>query len=434
MARHPHIEKIELHLVIGCADSRDLPTAFHDAVPRLKENYRQNGIHVDFERLSAAGSFITEQIKADIKSTVIKKLNSPFYINYLKRMEAQGKKPALTVFIHITSHGDVRLKDGITLAEHRKTYSASNLQVLDSDTNCGMLHATEVGAKLQELLLDRKPTLRFGMPGAEKRIKISTEADIEMLLDKAYGHKGIIAGDWIRSIPDLATHPLEMKHELRKESFASDTRFNDRDWIKITAGHINYCTNTYIRSEENHQHQDTFYDKLWESVQRAGVGSAESELRTAKQAPLVVLVHRIEAVNARETAIRNYFGRDTKFSAGQVFAIASTRIDDYSLPLDPYQIAALFYALDNLGIRPVLVMGKERHNIEGILGRLLRDPIAGFLLPELGAKIVPMTESGKRFAIDPVGSTGDVRCAFPVLRIANSKPVAMAPPQALRRQ
>lgn len=90
--------KQELHILVGCADARDLSQLQVDTIAQKRAEFEQKGIHIDFHVIRAAGSFITHDVFEDIRRTIY---------------ETQ-KKTALhfektDFFVHIQTHGHLRM-------------------------------------------------------------------------------------------------------------------------------------------------------------------------------------------------------------------------------------------------------------------------------------------------------------------------------------
>ena len=54
------IKEKQVHILIGCADARDLSQVQLDAVRIVSEEYRNKGIEIEYHVVRAAGSFVTK--------------------------------------------------------------------------------------------------------------------------------------------------------------------------------------------------------------------------------------------------------------------------------------------------------------------------------------------------------------------------------------
>ena len=60
----------QVHILIGCADARDLNQVQLDAMNVITEEFRkQRGVEVEMHVIRAAGSFVTPDVVMDIKRT-----------------------------------------------------------------------------------------------------------------------------------------------------------------------------------------------------------------------------------------------------------------------------------------------------------------------------------------------------------------------------
>jgi hypothetical protein len=372
------VKKVELHIVIGCADARDISSAFNDALTAQKEQEMKEGKLIDFQRMSVAGTFMTPEIVAEVKTIIQEKVRD--YFEYYKT------GCPIDIFVHVTSHGNANLKQGHT--HSGKSYH--DITIGESSFNCGMMHAREVAMEMEEMLLANKAVLEYGLKGKRTQIRIESEEDIETLMKKAYGHNGTIAGNWVRSIVNISTHAYSQKKVLREALDADPAFANLR--IKITAGVQNYQTSDYFRVDGN-THLHTFLDEVYERVRKTGQPDQVS--RIAKQKPVLGLFHHSGVQQSRATAVKNYFGSQ-KYSAGQVFAIGSVNLPDYFRTFGPYKSAGFFYGIKHLGLTTWVVMGRNLKETEEMKERILSDPLMGYFVKEMGVKLVAMDATGQK--------------------------------------
>jgi hypothetical protein len=372
------VKRVELHIVIGCADARDISAAFNDALNTQMAQEAANGTFIDFQRMSVAGTFMTPEIVAELKAHIQEKMKE-YYKYYRENLPIE-------IFVHVNAHGNAVLKEGHKRSG--KTYH--DIRIEDSAFNCGMMHAQDVAIEMEEMLLSNKALLEYGLKGKRTQIRIETEEDIETLMKKAYGHNGTIASNWIKSIVNLRTHPYEQKKLLREALDADPTFANLR--IRITAGVQNYQTSDYFRVDGN-THLDTFLDKVYQRVRNNG--QPDMSARTSKQKPVLGLFHHSSISQSRATAVRNYFGNE-QYSAGQVFAIGSTNLSDYFRTFGPYKSAGFFYGVKHLGLHNWVVMGRTLAEAEEMRERILTDPLMSYFIREFKVKLVGMDTNGQR--------------------------------------
>ena len=372
------VKRVELHIVIGCADARDISSAFNDALDAQKAQEAVSGTFIDFQRMSVAGTFMTPEIVSELKAHIQEKMKE--YYKYYR----QGLP--IEIFVHVNAHGNAVLKEGRT--HSGKTYH--DIKIEDSAFNCGMMHAQEVALEMEELLLSNKAVLEYGLKGKRTKIRVETEADIETLMRRAYGHNGTIAGNWVKSIVNLCTHPYEQKKILREALDADPTFPNLR--IRITAGVQNYQTSDYFRVDGN-AHLDTFLDRVYLRVRKDG--QPDMAARTSKQKPVLGLFHHPSILQSRATAVQNYFGNE-RYSAGQVFAIGSMNLPDYFRTFGPYKSTGFFYGVKHLGLLNWVVMGRTVDETEEMCERILSDPLMSYFVSEFKVKLVGMDANGQR--------------------------------------
>jgi hypothetical protein len=63
------IREKQVHILIGCADARDLSQLQLDAISDTSALFRKSGIEVEVHVIRAAGSFVTPDVVMDIKRT-----------------------------------------------------------------------------------------------------------------------------------------------------------------------------------------------------------------------------------------------------------------------------------------------------------------------------------------------------------------------------
>ena len=89
------IEKVktkQLHILVGCADSRDLSQLHVDAVRVVSDKFKQQGIEIEFQVIRAAGSFISPDVFDDIKRII-------------ENVQRTTTLPDLEYYVHIQTHG-----------------------------------------------------------------------------------------------------------------------------------------------------------------------------------------------------------------------------------------------------------------------------------------------------------------------------------------
>ena len=375
-----NIKKIEVHIVVGCADARDVSAAFYSALEEQRKEELQRGTLIDFQRMSVAGTFVTPGIIDEIKSDIQDKMRE--YYSYYKA------GVPIDIFVHLTAHGNVMLKKG----RLHSTRSYHDIEILDAPFNCGMIHAQEVALEMEEMLLSRRAVLEYGLRGNRHQIRIETEESIETLMRQAYGHNGTIAGNWVKSIVNLCTHAYEQKKVLR-QSLDSDPTFENLK-IVLTAGVKNYHTNEYYRVDGN-IHLNTFLDLVYDKVRKSGL--TQDGAHTQKQNPSLGMFYHSSIQQARALGVKYQLGID-QYNVGQVFAIGSMNVPDYFKTFGPYKNAGFFYGVKHLGLRTWIVMGRDLNEAEKMLYRIINDPLMGYFVKEFDVKLIAMDKDGKRLS------------------------------------
>ena len=229
---------LEVHVLVGCADARDVGAAFAESVAVVRARFRARGVQVVFHALRTAGSFVTRDVIDDVRRIV--------------ELEERRSGVPVRYFVHIQTHGEVVVEpepSGPTALERLSIVGGSRF-------NCGMLGASTVSIELERLLLQRKPTVVVhGVPR-----QIRNERDIRALLFDVYAFRGSLAGDWIRSIDDLRTHP-RLQESVLRGAVAADRTLRNID-LTITTGIQDYGQHAYFRLDESPD-RATFWDEVY---------------------------------------------------------------------------------------------------------------------------------------------------------------------------
>ncbi len=366
------VKKVEIHIIIGCADSRDLSEDFLIALKEVKSDMKTRGVLIDDQRMAVAGTFMTPEIMGECKTLIFSKMAEYF--------EYRSEGVPVEFFFHINAHGAAHLKEGADRSEH----SAHNINITkNAETNCGMMGASGVAKEIEQLLLREKPIIGD--------ITIHGEADIIKMMKKYYGFNGSVAS-WLPSIEDLAIHPKNQKEALRS-NFDADPVVKNLH-IHITAGVQNYETNDYLRVDANRQPymNVTFLDRVYEKVRNNGKPS-DHKGRIAKQKPVLGLFHQTSIVDARKTTYELIKGEN--HGAGKVFGMGigdKTAVQDFR-PFDRYQVGGFFYGITHLKIKEWVVMGKNQKETDMMVKRLTNgnDPLCSFFIKCFDVKITPLS-------------------------------------------
>jgi hypothetical protein len=123
------IKEKQVHIVIGCADARDLNQIQLDAAASTSAAFLEEGIEVEMHVIRAAGSFVTPDIVMDIKRT-------------FEQVQRNNESLVpMRYFVHIQTHGHLTEESNDNYISH-----VHDLRIVDgSPLNCGMLNASAVG-------------------------------------------------------------------------------------------------------------------------------------------------------------------------------------------------------------------------------------------------------------------------------------------------
>lgn len=362
----------EIHVVVGCADARDVGGIFADALAAVRERYAARGVPIAFHALRTAGSFVTRDVIDDVRRIV--------------EIEERQAEIPVRYFVHIQTHGEVEEEQAASGATPLERYSV----VRGAPFNCGMLGAASVSVELERLILRVKPTIT--VCGRARTIR--NEDDIRDLLAAVYAHRGTIAGDWIRSIDDLRTHPRLQEGVLRA-AIADDRTLRSVD-LTITTGIHDYRRHAYFRLDA-HPENATFWDdvhaEVRERASRLPPDHDEITQRTAAQAPELGLFSTCDFPHARRVAAEHLaavLGQEpARFGPNRVFTFASESFDLPHSPFGPYTVAGFYYAVAHLGLKHFVVLGHDEAQTRRMLRRLEHDPFVHLIETEFDVTFHP---------------------------------------------
>ncbi len=366
--------RLEIHFVLGCSDARDISSLQTEAISELAEEYRQKGIDILIKNIRTAGSFVTPDVVSDIRR-MIEKNQRNHSLNY----------SSISYFVHIQTHGQLS-------HDSRRDYISHLYDVrIDhgSPLNCGMLGATPLGLEIEQMLIEEKPII-YSPNGT---FVLRDEAGIERMLQDVYGHKGFLAGDWLKSISYLRTHPREQKARL-VSAIAGDWLLS-RCNIKITAGIVDYGLHSLIRLDEGDP-PVPFWDTMQQRVrERALSGQYESQTKrmSEKQKPLIGLISVADPdFRARSSALRQYLSLksiNVDFEPNMVFQISGGGFDLPTSSFSAYAVGGFYYAVKYLGLTDQIVMGTDNEQTQRMILKIKSDPIMSLTIHKFGVNLIP---------------------------------------------
>ena len=376
----PNTTKHEVHILIGCADARDLSQHHVDAVRTVSAEYRKKGIDIDYHIIRAAGSFVTPDIVMDIKRTIEQELRN----NHDMSRDSE-------FFVHIQSHGHLSEDSSTDYIAH-----VHELHIVDgSPLNCGMLKASSLGIEIEELLLKEQPEVMI----KGEKYKVKDYNGIRRMLRNVYNHDGYLAGDWIKSIDLLRTHPRNQRTELER-MIKNDQELRNLD-IKVTAGIQDYSLGALIRVDGGDPAVP-----FWDDVQmlirnRHKAGRTKKELPIAqaeKQKPLAGLLCMSDPrMSSRISAAQYYLAmkgisHGSDYMPNTVFNISGSNFDIPRIAFGPYVIAGFYFAVHYLNLTDQMVVGYDAAQTERIMAKINNDPMMSLIAKKYNVNWIPLNQ------------------------------------------
>lgn len=369
----------QVHILIGCADARDLSQIQLDAIAMVGEEFHGKGIEIEMHVIRAAGSFVSPDVVMDIKRTF--------------EQAQRNTDPAtpMTYYVHIQTHGHLTEDSNDHYISH-----VHDLKIVDgSPLNCGMLQASTVGVEIEQMIVNEKPEITV----EGKNMVIDNDTRIKYLLREFYAYDGYLAGDWIRSIDLLRTHPRHQRTVLEK-TIGSDPELKMLD-IQITCGIMDYAIHSLIRVDDGEPAVP-----FWDTVQLEIRKHAENERnkkdilikQSQKQKPLAGLLCMSDPRMSSRILAANYYMWFRKipnqgdYLPNTVFNMTGSSFDIPQTPFGPYVIAGFYYAVKHLKLTDQMVMGYDAHQTERIIHKIQNDPIMSMIVRKFGVNLMPINQ------------------------------------------
>jgi hypothetical protein len=368
----------QIHVLIGCADARDLSQIQIDAVDHVTGQYRKKGVDVEMHVIRAAGSFVTPDIVMDIKRT----------FEQAQRNMTNVDVP-VSYYVHIQTHGHLTQDSNDSYISH-----VHDLMIVDgSPLNCGMLGASAVGVEIERMIVEEKPEIEV----RGKRYKIVNDTKIKMLLKEVYAYDGYLAGDWITSIDLLRTHPRHQRTVLEK-AIASDPELKMLD-IKITCGIQDYAIHALIRVDDG-EPAVAFWDDVQQHIRKNVANERESKdmliSMSQKQKPLAGLLSMSDPRTASRALAANYYmkmkgiNHSGDYLPNTLFNMTGTSFDIPQTPFGPYVIAGFYYAVRHLKLVDQMVMGFDSQQTGRIVQKIKNDPLMNMIVKKFNVNLLPV--------------------------------------------
>jgi hypothetical protein len=371
------IKEKQVHVLIGCADARDLSQTQLDAVAETTAQFRKQGIEVEVHVIRAAGSFVTPDVVMDLKRT------------FESVQRTNEKDVPMRYYVHIQTHGHLTEDSNDHYISH-----VHDLHIVDgSPLNCGMLNASAVGVEIEEMIVAEKPEITV----KGKTYKIVNDTSIKMLLREVYAYDGYLAGDWITSIDLLRTHPRHQRTLLEK-AIATDPELKVLE-IQITCGIMDYAIHSLIRVDDGDP-EVPFWDTVQQEVRKFAQNNRKAkELlinQSKKQTPLAGLISMSNPRQASRTRAANYYmtRKGIKHSGdylpNTLFNMTGTSFDIPHTPFGPYVIAGFYYSVKYLNLIDQMVMGYDTAQTTRMTQKIKNDPLMNMFVQKFNVNLIPI--------------------------------------------
>jgi hypothetical protein len=370
----PH--KYQLHILIGCADARDLSQLQIDTINEAIADHKKNGKDVQVQTIRAAGSFVSKDVYQDIKNIIL---------NYQKEIPSDNEQDGY--YVHIQSHGhltDDSKKDYISHLYDMRIVEGSVL-------NCGMLGASSVGIEIEQMILEHQ--LEYTTPNGRRQVK--TDSDIRDLLRDVYAHDGFLAGDWVKSIDLLRTHPRLQKSNL--EAMINQDPDLKRLGVKITAGIMDYAIHGLIRLDDGIP-SAPFWDNVQKEIRKKAAESNLVKAQNSKQEPLAGLISMADPRFASRALAAEFYYKyknmevQHDYLPNTIFNITGSTFDIPSIPFGPYAVTGFYYAVKFLKLKDQMVMGHTKEQTQRILNKISADPIMSLIVQKFNVNLIPINQ------------------------------------------
>lgn len=371
------IKEKQMHILIGCADARDLSQIQLDAISETTEEFKQQGIDAELHVIRAAGSFVTPDVVMDIKRT----------FEYVQR--SNSANVPMKYYVHIQTHGHLTEDSNDHYISH-----VHDLHIVDgSPLNCGMLNASAVGVEIEEMIVAEKPS--FKVKG--KTFTVNNDTNIKMMLKEVYAYDGYLAGDWIKSIDLLRTHPRRQRTIL-EQAIARDPELQVLN-IQITSGIQDYAIHAVIRVDDGDP-AVPFWDNVQQKIHKRSQNDRQAKevliSQSEKQKPLAGLISMSDPRLASRIRAANYY-KDKKgiqhsgiYLPNTLFCMTGTSFDIPHTPFGPYVIAGFYFAVKHLNLIDQMVMGYDAAQTGRIMQKIQNDPLMNMFVKKFKVNLMPI--------------------------------------------
>jgi hypothetical protein len=365
--RTNRMKEKQVHILIGCADARDLSQIQLDAINHMTEEFRKKrNIDIEVHVIRAAGSFVTPDVVMDIKRTFEQ--------------------------AHIQTHGHLTEDSNDSYISH-----VHDLKIVEgSPLNCGMLGASGVGVEIEQMIVEEKPEIDV----RGKKVRIYNDTKIKTMLSEVYAYDGYLAGDWIKSIDLLRTHPRHQRTILEK-AIEHDSELKMLD-VKITCGIMDYAIHALIRVDDGEPEVE-FWDAVHAYIRKHVKSDRNAKdiliQQSQKQKPLAGLLSMSDPRQASRIHAAHYY-MDLKgikhggeYLPNTVFNMTGTSFDIPHTPFGPYVIAGFFYSVKHLNLVDQMVMGFDAAQTSRIMQKIKNDPIMNMIVNKFNVNLIPISQN-----------------------------------------
>ncbi len=369
----------QIHILIGCADARDLNQVQLDAVNHTIADFKKREeIDVEMHVIRAAGSFVTPDVVMDIKRT----------FEQAQRNTSDLSIP-ISYYVHIQTHAHLTEDSNESYISH-----VHDLKIVDgSPLNCGMLNASAVGVEIERMIVEEKPEIEV----RGKRIRIHNDTKIKLLLKEVYAYDGYLAGDWIASIDLLRTHPRHQRTVLEK-AISSDSELKMLN-IQITCGIMDYAIHSLIRVDDGEPEVD-FWDTVQAYIRKHVKNERQAKelliSQSQKQKPLAGLLSMANPRQASRILAANHYmtingiEHTGDYLPNTLFNMTGTSFDIPQTPFGPYVVAGFFYAVKHLNLTDQMIMGYDSNQTSRIVQKIKNDPIMNMIVNKFKVNLIPI--------------------------------------------
>jgi len=370
----------QVHVLIGCADARDLSQVQLDAIAKLTDEFAKKGIEIEMHAIRAAGSFLSPDVVMDIKRTFEQ-----------AQRTCTDLEETISYYVHIQTHGHLTEDSNDHYISH-----VHDLKIVEgSPLNCGMLGASAVGVEIEQMIVTEKPVIK--VKGID--IVIDNDTKIKHLLREIYAYDGYLAGDWIKSIDLLRTHPRHQRTVLEK-IIASDPELKMLN-IQITCGIMDYAIHSLIRVDDG-EPAVPFWDGVQQEIRKHTQNDRKAKdlliMQSQKQKPLAGLLCMSDPrMSSRLTAANYYMKLKNMAHSGEylpntVFNMTGSSFDIPQIPFGPYVIAGFYYAVRHLQLTDQMIMGYDANQTSRILQKIKNDPLMNMIVQKYKVNLIAINQ------------------------------------------